>query len=186
MVTAAGGIKITDFGIAKALQASGGRSLTADGTTVGTPAYMAPEQALGTGVGPETDLYAVGVMAYEMLSGAVPFPEDESPLVTLLRHANEPVPPLREIDPSVPRPLSDWVARMLAKEPGDRPPGAAKAWDELPVQYKQVMETAGAECWHWSMARFDELAPPAMRRLIATGSQLRPYSREIMSAAYKA
>ena len=131
MVTAAGGIKITDFGIAKALQASGGRSLTADGTTVGTPAYMAPEQALGTGVGPETDLYAVGVMAYEMLSGAVPFPEDESPLVTLLRHANEPVPPLREIDPSVPRPLSDWVARMLAKEPGDRPPGAAKAWDEL-------------------------------------------------------
>ena len=121
MVTAAGGIKITDFGIAKALQASGGRSLTADGTTVGTPAYMAPEQALGTGVGPETDLYAVGVMAYEMLSGAVPFPEDESPLVTLLRHANEPVPPLREIDPSVPRPLSDWVARMLAKEPGDRP-----------------------------------------------------------------
>src|SRR5439155_5202069 len=69
--------------------------------------------------------------AYEMLSGAVPFPEDESPLVTLLRHANEPVPPLREIDPSVPRPLSDWVARMLAKEPGDRPPGAAKAWDGL-------------------------------------------------------
>ena len=62
----------------------------------------------------------------------------------------------------------------------------AKAWDDLPLQYKQVMETAGAECWHWSMARFDELAPPAMRRLLATGTQLRPYSRDIMNAAYKA
>ncbi|HEX6700931.1 MAG TPA: protein kinase [Gaiellaceae bacterium] len=131
MVTSAGGIKITDFGIAKALQASGGRPLTAEGTTVGTPAYMAPEQALGTGVGPWTDLYAVGVMAYELLSGDVPFPEDESPLVTLLRHANEAVAPLHEVAPSTPRPLCDWVRRMLAKQPEERPAGAAKAWEEL-------------------------------------------------------
>jgi hypothetical protein len=131
MVTSTGGVKITDFGIAKALQDFRGRSLTADGTTVGTPAYMAPEQALGTGIGPWTDLYAVGVMAYELLSGDVPFPEDELPLVTLLRHANEPVPPLHEIDVSIARPLSDWAARMLAKKPEDRPAGAARAWDEL-------------------------------------------------------
>jgi Protein kinase domain len=131
MVTSTGGVKITDFGIAKALQDFRGRSLTADGTTVGTPAYMAPEQALGTGIGPWTDLYAVGVMAYELLSGDVPFPEDELPLVTLLRHANEPVPPLHDVDPSVAPPLSDWVARMLAKKPEDRPAGAARAWDEL-------------------------------------------------------
>jgi hypothetical protein len=71
------------------------------------------------------------VMAYELLSGDVPFPEDELPLVTLLRHANEPVPPLHEVDSSVARPLSDWVARMLAKKPEDRPAGAARAWDEL-------------------------------------------------------
>jgi hypothetical protein len=131
MVTSTGGVKITDFGIAKALQDFRGRSLTADGTTVGTPAYMAPEQALGTGIGPWTDLYAVGVMAYELLSGDVPFPEDDLPLVTLLRHANEPVPPLHEVEPSVARPLSDWIARMLAKKPEDRPAGAARAWDEL-------------------------------------------------------
>ena len=62
----------------------------------------------------------------------------------------------------------------------------ARAWDGLPAHYKQAMETAGAECWHWSMARFDELAPPALRRLLATGTQLRPYSRDIMAAAYKA
>src|SRR5436190_108873 len=131
MVTSAGGIKLADFGIAKALQAAGSRSLTADGTAVGTPAYMAPEQALGIAIGPETDLYAVGIMAYELLSGDVPFPEDESPLVTLLRHTNEPVPPLHEVAPSTPRSLSDWVARMLAKEPTDRPAGAVRAWEEL-------------------------------------------------------
>ena len=62
----------------------------------------------------------------------------------------------------------------------------ARAWEGLPGHYKQAMEAAGAECWHWSMARFDELAPPAMRRLLAGGTQLRPYSRDILAAAYKA
>src|SRR5207244_9205359 len=134
----------TDFGIAKALQASAARVLTATGTTVGTPAYMAPEQALGTGLGAWTDLYAVGVMAYELLSGQVPFPEDELPLVTLLRHANESVPPLREVAPSTPEPLSDWVARMLAKEPDDRPAGAARAWDEIE---EAIIGVAGSPGW---------------------------------------
>jgi TRAP-type mannitol/chloroaromatic compound transport system substrate-binding protein len=62
----------------------------------------------------------------------------------------------------------------------------ARAWEGLPTHYKQAMESAGAECWHWSMARFDQIAPPAMRRLLASGTQLRPYSREILNAAYKA
>jgi len=62
----------------------------------------------------------------------------------------------------------------------------AKLWDQLPAHYQNALEVAGAETWHWVMARFDEINPPAMRRLIATGTVLRPYSREIMSAAYKA
>jgi len=62
----------------------------------------------------------------------------------------------------------------------------ARQWDALPAQYKLIMEAVGAECWHWAMARFDEVNPPAMRRLVAAGTQLRPYSREIMTAAYKA
>ncbi len=62
----------------------------------------------------------------------------------------------------------------------------ARLWDGLPQHYKDAMEAAGAECWHWVMARFDTLNPPAMRRLIANGAQLRPYSRAIMDAAYKA
>jgi TRAP-type mannitol/chloroaromatic compound transport system substrate-binding protein len=62
----------------------------------------------------------------------------------------------------------------------------ARLWDQLPPHYQQVMEAVGAECWHWVSARFDILNPPAMRRLIAGGAQLRPYSRPIMDAAYKA
>jgi serine/threonine protein kinase len=131
MVTRDGGVKITDFGIAKALQAWAGRSLTASGTTVGTPEYMAPEQARGEGIGPWTDLYAVGVIAYELLAGAVPFPETEMPLATLLRHLNEPIPPLRSKAPHVDRRLADWVERMLEKQPGDRPSSAAAARDQL-------------------------------------------------------
>jgi Protein kinase domain len=131
MVTADGGIKITDFGIAKALQASAGRSLTVSGTTVGTPEYMAPEQALGEGIGPWTDLYAVGVIAYELLAGEVPFPDEEIPLATLLRHVNEPVRPLRSVVPGVDPLLSDWVEGLLAKEPSARPGGAAEARDQL-------------------------------------------------------
>jgi hypothetical protein len=131
MVTADGGVKITDFGIAKALQATAGRSLTATGTTVGTPEYMAPEQALGDAIGPWTDLYAVGVIAYELLAGEVPFPDAEIPLVTLLRHVNEPVRPLRSVVPEVDPLLSDWVERLLAKESSARPGGAAEARDQL-------------------------------------------------------
>jgi TRAP-type mannitol/chloroaromatic compound transport system substrate-binding protein len=62
----------------------------------------------------------------------------------------------------------------------------AKAWDALPNHYRAVMEAAGAETWHWVMARYDEINPPALRRLIAAGTQLRPYSRAIMDATYKA
>jgi Protein kinase domain len=131
MVTTDGGIKITDFGIAKAVQAWVGHSLTASGTTVGTPEYMAPEQALGEGIGPWTDLYAVGVIAYELLAGVVPFPETEMPLATLLRHVNEPVPPLLSKAPRVDSRLANWVERMLEKQPDDRPGTAAEARDQL-------------------------------------------------------
>jgi serine/threonine protein kinase len=74
LVTAQGRVKITDFGIAKATgNATTGSFLTATGTTVGTPNYMAPEQAMGQEVGPWTDLYSVGVMAFELFVGHVPF-----------------------------------------------------------------------------------------------------------------
>ena len=130
MVTSSGGLKITDFGVAKVVEGGGSR-LTESGATVGTPAYMAPEQALGTGVGPATDLYAVGVLAYEMLSGTVPFHGSDIAMAIMLQHINEPVPSLRAAWPDLDPQLCAWVERMLAKAPEDRPASASDAWDDL-------------------------------------------------------
>src|SRR3954453_15387417 len=102
MVTDEGRVKIADFGIAKAsADMSTGSFMTATGTTVGTPAYMAPEQAMAHDIGPWTDLYSLGVMAYEMLVGRLPFPPDEAPMVMLMRIVNEPVPPPRSVNPEL-------------------------------------------------------------------------------------
>ena len=91
MVRADGQVKIADFGIAKAFnQASSTGFHTVTGTTVGTPAYMAPEQAMAKELGPWTDLYSTGVVAYELLVGQVPFSDTETPVAILLRHVNDP------------------------------------------------------------------------------------------------
>lgn len=132
MVTREGRVKIADFGIAKARNdLSAGRFVTVTGTTVGTPTYMAPEQAMAKDLGPYTDLYSVGVMAYEMLTGQVPFHDTDTPVAILLRHINDEIPPAHEANPEVDRDLSDWTHRLLAKDWKTRTPTAGQAWDEL-------------------------------------------------------
>ena len=132
MVTSEGRIKIADFGIAKAFnQASSMRFLTATGTTVGTPAYMAPEQAMAKGIGPRTDLYTAGVIAYELLVGRVPFHDTDTPVAILLRHVNDPPPPPRSINPDLDPQLAEWVEALLSKDPEGRPESATDAWDTL-------------------------------------------------------
>ena len=134
LITPDGRVKITDFGVAKAYNTVWTRHHpTATGMTVGTPAYMAPEQAMGGEIGPRTDLYSLGVMAYELVCGQLPFPprEDETPLAVLYRHITEPVPPVETLRPGTDPRLAQWVERLLAKDPGDRPAGAREAWDEL-------------------------------------------------------
>ena len=102
MVTSDGRVKIADFGIAKATaRCSTGAFLTATGTTVGTPTYMAPEQAMAQDIGPWTDLYSVGVMAFEHVVGHTPFHDTEAPMAILLRHVNEPIPPVVDVKPDV-------------------------------------------------------------------------------------
>ncbi len=114
-----GRVYLADFGIAKILESAGG--LTATGMITGTPQYMAPEQATGTKVGPAADVYALGIMAYEMFTGRVPFSAD-TPVAVLMKQVQEPLPlpPLQ----AVPEPLLRAVLRCTAKKPEDRWPGA--------------------------------------------------------------
>src|SRR5215216_5485597 len=132
MVTSDGRVKIADFGIAKATnQMQTGAFLTATGTTVGTPTYMAPEQAMAQDIGPWTDLYSVGCMAFEMFTGKVPFHDSDAPMAILLRHVNEPIPPVKSIDPNVDERISDWIEHLLVKDPNQRTQSATDAWDDF-------------------------------------------------------
>jgi Protein kinase domain len=130
MVTDDGRVKIADFGIAKATtQMATGAFKTATGTTIGTPDYMAPEQAMARDIGPWTDLYSVGCMAFELFTGRVPFADVEEPLAILMRHVNEAIPPVKVVVPGVDDRISDWIERLLVKDPHRRTGSAAEAWE---------------------------------------------------------
>src|SRR4051794_21089925 len=132
LVTDDGRVKIADFGIAKATsQMQTGGFHTATGMTVGTPGYMAPEQAMAEPLGPWTDLYSLGCIAFELVTGRIPFAKPESPRALLTRHINAPVPPVLETAPDVPPELAGWIDHLLVREPTGRPPSVAAAGDEL-------------------------------------------------------
>src|ERR1700750_3025778 len=132
MVTSDGRVKIADFGIAKAsTKMQTGAFLTATGTTVGTPTYMAPEQAMAQDIGPWTDLYSVGCMAFELFTGKVPFHDSEAPMAILLRHVNDEIPPAKSIRPEVDERISVWIQKLLVKEPAGRTQNAQEAWDDF-------------------------------------------------------
>jgi hypothetical protein len=132
LVASDGRVKIADFGVARAYNKAATRVVvTVEGTTIGTPAYMSPEQALGTDLTAATDLYSLGVVAWELLTGTVPFEENDTPVAVLYRHVHEPVPSVRTVVPSVDEGIAAWLARMLAKRPQDRFQSADAAWVEL-------------------------------------------------------
>lgn len=108
---------LTDFGIAKAVHESVG--LTRTGTSIGTPEYMAPEQIQGQAVDGRTDIYALGIVLYEMLVGWTPFTAT-TPVATLYKQVNERPPPLRQANVSIPPWLDGIVMKALAKRPQDR------------------------------------------------------------------
>jgi hypothetical protein len=147
MVTSDGRVKIADFGIAKATtKMQTGAFLTATGTTVGTPTYMAPEQAMAQEIGPWTDLYSVGCMAFELFTGNVPFHDSEAPMAILLRHVNEPIAPIKSIVPDADQGISDWVEKLLVKEPTQRTQNANDAWDS----FEEIMLGLAGPRWRRS------------------------------------
>jgi serine/threonine-protein kinase len=115
VVSPDGRLKVTDFGIARA----GASQMTEVGSIVGTAQYLSPEQARGEVVGPPSDLYSVGVVLYEMLTGRVPFDGDSAVAIAMKHLSEEPVPP-SAYAPGTPHALEQVVLRALAKDAGDR------------------------------------------------------------------
>jgi eukaryotic-like serine/threonine-protein kinase len=118
-----GQAKVTDFGIARSLDVGG---LTQTGTVMGTSDYIAPEQARGSQADAQSDIYSLGAVLYELLTGEVPFPGDNFVAVAM-RHINEPPPSVRERRPDVSPRVDAAIRKAMAKEPRDR----FRSMDEL-------------------------------------------------------
>jgi len=128
LLTEEGRPKLMDFGLAYLSDAT--RHFTRTGYTLGTPQYMAPEQAKGGALSPAADLYSFGAVLYRTLTGKPPF-EGEHDQAILYQHVYEPPRDPTEINPSIPAELASWLLRMLEKEPEKRPASAAQARREL-------------------------------------------------------
>jgi eukaryotic-like serine/threonine-protein kinase len=120
-------VKLLDFGIARSLQDS---RLTGTGEVFGTPQYMAPERIMTIDAGPAADLYAVGVMMYEMLTGRLPF-DARDVASFFVKHLKEPAPSMRAHDASIPAEIDALARELMAKEPKDRPVDAHRLHADL-------------------------------------------------------
>jgi eukaryotic-like serine/threonine-protein kinase len=127
LVTALGNLKVTDFGIARAASAV---TSSASGAIFGTAGYISPEQAMGEPVGPASDLYSLGVVLYEMLTGELPFTADNS-IAVCMKHVNEPPRPPKLLNPNIPEGMNALVLMLLAKHPTDRYGSAMELMTDL-------------------------------------------------------
>ena len=130
LLTKDGRVKVADFGIARAAEAT---TMTRSSMILGTAPYLSPEQARGEPVGPASDLYSLGVVLYEMLTGEIPFGSGEhaNPLAIAMRHCTEPAPSPRAANRGVPRPLELVTLALMRKLPAERYAGAAALADDL-------------------------------------------------------
>ncbi|MGD8624234.1 MAG: protein kinase, partial [Anaerolineae bacterium] len=147
-----GNIFLTDFGIAKLVAETA--QFTASGAIIGTPAYMSPEQSMGQPVDPRCDIYSLGVVLYELVTGRVPF-EAETPLAVLLKHINDPLPPPRQLEPDLPEVVERVILKAMAKAPEDRFQRAGAMVDALaeavaapPPESESPPAPAGTVAWH--------------------------------------
>ncbi len=154
MLDKQGNAYLTDFGIARVQEAAA--ELTGS-TVIGTPAYMAPEQADGAPPTPAADVYALGCTLFEMISGRIPYPA-ETPIAQLMAHVQRPTPSLEDLNPSIPEDVARVVRRAMAKYPGERYMSAG----ELAKELSEAAEKAGG--WVWKPLSPREAAKHARRQ----------------------
>ena len=143
LLDAAGHVLVTDFGIAKAAQEAAVSQLTTEGMVVGTPHYMSPEQATGERVDARSDVYSLGIVLYQMLSGVPPFDGDSAQAILMKQATATPVP-IRRVRRDVPGPLAAVVDRTLAKDPAERYQTA----EELSHALVEALPTAARDSVH--------------------------------------
>lgn len=136
LVDQRGNCMLMDFGIAKIVESS--NNLTQTGGILGTPAYMAPEQGRGAATDARIDIYALGVILYEMSTGRVPF-KAETPIAVLVKHINDPLPPPRVVNPNLAPQVEQVILKAMAKNPDDR---FATAGDMVTALKSAVAEAA--------------------------------------------
>jgi predicted Ser/Thr protein kinase len=158
LIDPVGDAKVTDFGIARSLDVE--RGVTQTGTVLGTSNYLSPEQAAGSPVTPATDVYSLGVVLYELLTGEVPFRGDNL-VVVAMKHVTEHPPDLLSQRPDVPPRLAHAVARALEKSPEDR----FASMDAFATELRRVRDELGGLDTERTMIRGTPVvAPPRVRR----------------------
>ncbi len=138
MITPDGQVRVMDFGLARI---EGQSRLTQDGLVAGTAAYLAPELAIGETGDHRADLYAVGIILYELLCGRRPFSGDD-PLTVVSQHIHAPVVPPQHYNPNIPDDLQNIILKLLAKQPNDRYPSARAVRDDLAPILRRLTTTA--------------------------------------------
>jgi serine/threonine protein kinase/ligand-binding sensor domain-containing protein len=133
---------LTDFGIAKLIAETA--QFTASGAIIGTPAYMSPEQGMGKPVDHHCDIYSLGVVLYELVTGRVPF-EAETPLAVVLKHVNDPLPLPRQIKPDLPAAVERVILKAMAKVPADRFQSAKEMIDALEAAVATMPEEIASQ-----------------------------------------
>jgi serine/threonine-protein kinase len=179
MLTEDGRAVLTDFGIAKILS---GPTFTATGAMVGTPAYMSPEQGLGKPGDERSDLYALGVLYYQMATGRLPYDAD-TPLAVILKHVNEPVPVPTDLNDDIPEAIQAVIIKAMAKDPEERYQSA----NEL---IRDLQNAAAASDLDLAAAAFispiDRPTPPPSPSGTVDATRMAPVAATVMASQSRA